>query len=146
MAEHDAKTPTGVGITGTSGPMNGAANTPAASMKVAHMVGGQSFIGQVVKNGAQFYMEWPYEILVMPNPNSQSAQVTLVKHGSMLGLMPELASNRIELLGRVLSLVDPNGRLAGEYVKALQREVNPVTKEEVAALIKPGQMSGGPDA
>jgi len=147
MAEHDAKTPTSVGITGTSGPMNEPA-APVASIKVAHLVGGQVFIGQVVfdRGARPHYMEWPYEVFVMPNPHQGPATITLIKHGSMVGLMPQLASNRMVLEHHCLSIVDPHDDLVMRYLKALEREANPVTKEEVAARIKPGQMSGGPDA
>jgi hypothetical protein len=119
------------------------ANTTVAAVYVVHLLGQQSVIGQVTRDGAdQQFMEHPYEIMVLPSDSKQSAQVTLIKFGSMLGLMPELAVERIDLTGhRILGYRAASNRMVEEYLKALNRELNPVTKEEVAALLHPGKAS-----
>lgn len=132
MAKHDAKTLT----------EQDQDATPVAALYVVHMLGGQTLIGQVVTLGYQQTMERPYEILVMPSENTQRAQVTLIKFGSMLGLLPDLAVDRIDVsASRILGYKVAPQQLVEHYLAALHRELNPVTKSEVEARLGDGSAS-----
>ena len=138
MAEHNAKTPTdGVATLDLR-------QQSVASIKVVHLLGGQTLIGQILSNSKVGYhgMERPYEILVMASPDDQKVQCTVIKFGSMLGFMPELAVDVVPLnYANMLGIVEPTQKLLEAYMEGLKREANPVTKAEVAALIHPGAAS-----
>lgn len=138
MAEHDAKTPTDSQI-GTHVP------TYHSSLGVVHLLGGQTLIGQVHRGpNGPYRIERPYEIFVIPNENSQAPQVTVIKFGAMLALMPELALDIIPLNpGNCLGVVFPSEKLISAYLEGLKRELNPVSKAEVEAMIQPGQTKNG---
>jgi hypothetical protein len=115
-------------------------------LQVAHLLGGQTLIGSVertISNGRihpSLTMRRPYELMVIPPESSQETTITLVKFGSILGLMPQLSVDNIDLYGKVLSFAGPDQKLVDAYHEALKRERNPPTKEELASLLHPGQL------
>lgn len=137
MAEHDSKTPTDVGAAALQ------RHAAVSMIAVVHMLGGQVVIGTIkgtMAQGASLNLEHPYEVFAIPNPDSTEVNITLVKYGTMLGCMPEIGVNEFMLIGtQVVKYVPAPSKLIQAYYAALQQELNPVTKEQVAAAITPGK-------
>jgi len=140
MAEHDAKTLRGLS-TSSDAPLNSPSKVSLVS--VVHLLGGQILIGSLTStqmNMAYSHLERPYEVFAFPNKEDTSTQITLVKYGTMLGCMPELGVNEMILKdSQVLKYMGAPPKLLQAYYAALQQELNPVTKEQVAAAITPGK-------
>jgi len=119
-------------------------------LQVVHLVGGQSLIGSVEQplvNGMPHPtvagMKMPYELFVLPPEKEDKPKVTMVKLGSMLGMMPQLALDYADLTGKILGMRNVDAQTKDHYHKALEQERNPVTAADVASMIKPGP---GPEA
>lgn len=116
---------------------------------VAHLVGGQTFIGSVeqllidgkIMQPNAAVMQRPYEIFVLPPERGNESTITMIKFGTLLGMVPSLGVEYADLSNKVLAFGKPGPREIEAYQRALELERNPPTKEQVAQMLRPGQAS-----
>lgn len=108
------------------------APSKVACLMIAHLIGGQTVIGQLVQDRAGLcVMHHPYEVLVIPPGDSQKTTVTVTKFGSMMGLVPELGLDQIDLAGKILGTMGAvkHDQLLVIYMKAFTAEVNAMQEQ-----------------
>lgn len=97
------------------------------SVHVAHIVGGQTLIGQLVKDSqGHIHMRFPYEVMAIPSESNQGSTVSVFKFGTMVGLVPELGLDSLPLgYGRIMgNTISPSVKLLEIYQKALLHEAS----------------------
>jgi hypothetical protein len=96
-------------------------NTPTKAPQVLHLLGGQAVIGFVSINCDPIItVDHPFEIMTTPSEHTQRSQIALLAYGSMLGVMPQLATRQLVLqMSSVVSLpVDAPPDLIEHYMRA----------------------------